>query len=401
MNEWRNKIMAKKIVLAGACRTAIGSMGGALSGVSAPDLGAIVIKEALNRAGVPAEKVDHVYMGCVIQAGLGQNVARQSSLKAGIPVETPAVTINVVCGSGLNAVNMAAAMIQAGEADIVVAGGTENMSAAPYLLNKGRFGYRLGNAEIIDSMVNDALWDAFNHYHMGITAENICDQWGLTREQLDEFAAASQQKAVKAQEEGKFDDEIVPVVIKGKKGDIVVSKDEGPRAGTTAEGIARLKPAFKKDGMVTAANASSINDGAAAIVVMSEEKAKELGVTPMATWVAGALGGVDPKIMGIGPVASTKKVLAKTGMTINDFDLIEANEAFAAQSLAVGHDLGFDTTKLNVNGGAIALGHPVGASGCRILVTLLHEMAKRDAKTGLATLCIGGGMGCSTIVKRD
>ena len=393
--------MAKKIVLAGACRTAIGSMGGALSGVSAPDLGAIVIKEALNRAGVPAAKVDHVYMGCVIQAGLGQNVARQSSLKAGIPVETPAVTINVVCGSGLNAVNMAAAMIQAGEADIVVAGGTENMSAAPYLLNKGRFGYRLGNAEIIDSMVNDALWDAFNHYHMGITAENICDQWGLTREQLDEFAAASQQKAVKAQEEGKFDDEIVPVVIKGKKGDIVVSKDEGPRAGTTAEGIARLKPAFKKDGMVTAANASSINDGAAAIVVMSEEKAKELGVTPMATWVAGALGGVDPKIMGIGPVASTKKVLAKTGMTINDFDLIEANEAFAAQSLAVGHDLGFDTTKLNVNGGAIALGHPVGASGCRILVTLLHEMAKRDAKTGLATLCIGGGMGCSTIVKRD
>ena len=393
--------MAKKIVLAGACRTAIGSMGGALSGVAAADLGALVIKEALNRAGVPAEKVDHVYMGCVIQAGLGQNIARQSSLKAGLPIETPAVTINVVCGSGLNAVNMAAAMIQAGEADIVVAGGTENMSAAPYLLNKGRFGYRLGNAEIIDSMVNDALWDAFNHYHMGITAENICDQWGLTREQLDEFAAASQQKAVKAQEEGKFDDEIVPVVIKGKKGDIVVSKDEGPRAGTTAEGIARLKPAFKKDGMVTAANASSINDGAAAIVVMSEEKAKELGVTPMATWVAGALGGVDPKIMGIGPVASTKKVLAKTGMTINDFDLIEANEAFAAQSLAVGHDLGFDTTKLNVNGGAIALGHPVGASGCRILVTLLHEMAKRDAKTGLATLCIGGGMGCSTIVKRD
>lgn len=393
--------MAKKIVLAGACRTAIGSMGGALSGVAAADLGALVIKEALNRAGVPDEKVDHVYMGCVIQAGLGQNIARQSSLKAGLPIETPAVTINVVCGSGLNAVNMAAAMIQAGEADIVVAGGTENMSAAPYLLNKARFGYRLGNGEIIDSMVNDALWDAFNNYHMGVTAENICDQWGLTREQLDEFAAASQQKAVKAQEEGRFEAEIVPVVIKGKKGDVVVSKDEGPRAGTTAEGIAKLKPAFKKDGMVTAANASSINDGAAAIVVMSEEKAKELGVTPMATWVAGALGGVDPKIMGIGPVASTKKVLAKTGMTINDFDLIEANEAFAAQSLAVGHDLGFDTAKLNVNGGAIALGHPVGASGCRILVTLLHEMAKRDAKTGLATLCIGGGMGCSTIVKRD
>lgn len=393
--------MAKKIVLAGACRTAIGSMGGALSGVGAADLGATVIKEALNRAGVPADKVDHVLMGCVIQAGLGQNVARQASLKAGLPIETPAVTINVVCGSGLNAVNMAANMIQAGEADIVVAGGTENMSAAPYLLRKGRYGYRLGNAELVDSMVNDALWDAFNNYHMGITAENICDQWGLTREQLDEFAAASQQKAVKAQEEGKFDAEIVPVVIKGKKGDIVVSKDEGPRTGTTAEGIAKLKPAFKKDGMVTAANASSINDGAAAIVVMSEEKAKELGVTPMATWVAGALGGVDPSIMGIGPVASTRKVLAKTGMEIKDFDLIEANEAFAAQSLAVGRDLGFDTSKLNVNGGAIALGHPVGASGCRILVTLLHEMAKRDAKTGLATLCIGGGMGCSTIVKRD
>ena len=393
--------MAKKVVLAGACRTAIGKMGGALSNTPAADLGAIVIKEALNRAGVPADKVDHVLMGCVIQAGLGQNVARQASLKAGLPIETPAVTINVVCGSGLNAVNMAANMIQAGEADIVVAGGTENMSAAPYLLRKGRYGYRLGNAELVDSMVNDALWDAFNNYHMGITAENICDQWGLTREQLDEFAAASQQKAVKAQEEGKFDAEIVPVVIKGKKGDIVVSKDEGPRAGTTAEGIAKLKPAFKKDGMVTAANASSINDGAAAIVVMSEEKAKELGVTPMATWVAGALGGVDPSIMGIGPVASTRKVLAKTGMEIKDFDLIEANEAFAAQSLAVGRDLGFDTSKLNVNGGAIALGHPVGASGCRILVTLLHEMAKRDAKTGLATLCIGGGMGCSTIVKRD
>ena len=393
--------MAKKIVLAGACRTAIGSMGGALSGVGAADLGATVIKEALNRAGVAADQVDHVLMGCVIQAGLGQNVARQASLKAGLPIETPAVTINVVCGSGLNAVNMAANMIQAGEADIVVAGGTENMSAAPYLLRKGRYGYRLGNAELVDSMVNDALWDAFNNYHMGITAENICDQWGLTREQLDEFAAASQQKAVKAQEEGKFNAEIVPVVIKGKKGDIVVSKDEGPRAGTTAEGIAKLRPAFKKDGMVTAANASSINDGAAAIVVMSEEKAKELGVTPMATWVAGALGGVDPSIMGIGPVASTRKVLAKTGMEIKDFDLIEANEAFAAQSLAVGRDLGFDTSKLNVNGGAIALGHPVGASGCRILVTLLHEMAKRDAKTGLATLCIGGGMGCSTIVKRD
>ena len=393
--------MAKKIVLAGACRTAIGSMGGALSGVGAADLGATVIKEALNRAGVPADKVDHVLMGCVIQAGLGQNVARQASLKAGLPIETPAVTINVVCGSGLNAVNMAANMIQAGEADIVVAGGTENMSAAPYLLRKGRYGYRLGNAELVDSMVNDALWDAFNNYHMGITAENICDQWGLTREELDKFAADSQQKAVKAQEEGKFKDEIVPVVIKGKKGDIIVDTDEGPRPGTTAEGIGKLKPAFKKDGMVTAANASSINDGAAAVVVMSEEKAKELGVKPMATWVDGALGGVEPSIMGIGPVESTRRVLERTGMEIKDFDLIEANEAFAAQSIAVGRDLGFDLTKLNVNGGAIALGHPVGASGCRILVTLLHEMQKRNAKTGLATLCIGGGMGCSAIVKRE
>ena len=394
--------MAKKVVLAGACRTAIGSMGGALSTVPAAELGSIVIREALKRAGIPAEKVDQVLFGCVIQAGLGQNVARQASLKAGLSIETPAVTINVVCGSGLHSVNMAAAMIQSGEADIVVAGGTENMSLAPYLINKGRFGYRLGKGVLVDSMVNDALWDAFNNYHMGMTAENICDQWNLTREELDKFAAESQQKAVKAQEEGKFKDEIVPVVIRGKKGDIIVDTDEGPRPGTTVEGISKLKPAFKRDGgMVTAANASSINDGAAAIVVMSEEKAKELGVKPMATWVAGALGGVDPSIMGYGPVASTRKVLAKTGMKINEFDLIEANEAFAAQSIAVGRDLEFDLSKLNVNGGAIALGHPVGASGCRILVTLLHEMAKRNSKTGLATLCIGGGMGCSTIVKMN
>ncbi len=393
--------MAKKVVLAGACRTAIGSMGGALSNVPAAELGAVVIKEALNRAGIPAEKVDQVLFGCVIQAGLGQNVAHQASLKAGLSIKTPAITLNVVCGSGLHTVNMAAAMIQSGQADIVVAGGTENMSSAPYLLRKGRYGYRLGNAELVDAMVNDALWDAFNNYHMGVTAENICDQWGLTREELDKFAADSQQKAVKAQEEGKFVDEIVPVVIKGKKGDIIVDTDEGPRPGTTAEGIAKLKPAFKKDGMVTAGNASSINDGAAAIIVMSEEKAKELGVKPMATWVDGVLGGVEPSIMGIGPVESTRRVLERTGMEIKDFNLIEANEAFAAQSLAVGKDLGFDTSKLNVNGGAIALGHPVGASGCRILVTLLHEMQKRNAKTGLATLCIGGGMGCSAIVKRE
>ena len=400
--------MAKKIVLAGACRTAIGSMGGALSTTPAPELGSIVIKEALNRAGVAPEQVDHVYMGCVIQAGLGQNVARQASIKAGLPIETPAVTVNVVCGSGLNCcgsglncVNMAAQMIQAGDADIVVAGGMENMSMAPYALKNARYGYRMGNAPMIDTMVNDALWDAFNDYHMGITAENVAEQWGLTREQLDEFAAASQQKACAAIEAGKFKDEIVPVEVKKKKETIVVDTDEGPRPGTTAEGIARLRPAFKKDGIVTAANASSINDGAAAIVVMSEEKAKELGVTPMATWVAGALGGVDPSIMGVGPVAATNKVMAKTGLSVDDMDLIEANEAFAAQSLAVAHDLKFDMDKVNVNGGAIALGHPVGASGCRILVTLLHEMQKRDAKKGLATLCIGGGMGCATIVERD
>ena len=393
--------MAKKIVLAGACRTAIGTMGGSLSTTPAAELGAIVIKEALKRAGVAPDAVDQVYMGCVIQAGLGQNVARQASIKAGLPIEVPAVTMNVVCGSGLNCVNQAAQMILAGEADVVVAGGMENMSMAPYAVPQGRYGYRMGNATMVDTMVNDALTDAFNQYHMGITAENICEQWGLTREELDEFAAWSQQKTVAAQEAGKFDDEIVPVEVKKKKETIIFNKDEGPRPGTTKESIAKLRPAFKKDGIVTAANSSGINDGAAAVIVMSEEKAKELGVTPMATWVAGALAGVDPAIMGIGPVAATKKVMAKTGMTIDDFDLIEANEAFAAQSVAVGKELGINMDKLNVNGGAIALGHPVGASGCRILVTLLHEMVKRDAKKGLATLCIGGGMGCATIVERD
>ena len=391
----------KKIVLAGACRTAIGTMGGALSTVPAAELGSVVIKEALNRAGIPAEQVDHVYMGCVIQAGLGQNVARQASLKAGLPVTTPAVTVNVVCGSGLNCVNMAAQMIEAGDADIVVAGGMESMSLAPYAMMKGRYGYRMGNATLVDTMVNDALWDAFNNYHMGITAENVAEQWHLTREMLDEFSANSQQKCEKAMAEGKFKDEIVPVEVKGKKGSVIVDTDEGPRPGTTVETLARLKPAFKKDGIVTAGNASGINDGAAAIVVMSEEKAKELGVKPMATWVGGALGGVDPSIMGVGPVAAVNKLMKKLDMKVADMDLIEANEAFAAQSLAVGHDLEFDPAKLNVNGGAIALGHPVGASGCRILVTLLHEMQRRDAKTGLATLCSGGGMGCATVVKRD
>ena len=391
----------KKIVLAGACRTAIGTMGGALSTVPAAELGSIVIKEALNRAGVKAEQVDHVYMGCVIQAGLGQNVARQASIKAGLPVTTPAVTVNVVCGSGLNCVNMAAQMIETGDADIVVAGGMESMSLAPYAMMKGRYGYRMGNATLVDTMVNDALWDVFNNYHMGITAENVAEQWNLTREMLDEFAACSQQKCEKAMAEGKFKDEIVPVEVKGKKGSVIVDTDEGPRPGTTVETLARLKPAFKKDGIVTAGNASGINDGAAAIVVMSKEKAKELGIKPMATWVGGALGGVDPSIMGVGPVAAVNKLMGKLNMKVADMDLIEANEAFAAQSLAVGHDLGFDMEKLNVNGGAIALGHPVGASGCRILVTLLHEMQRRDAKKGLATLCIGGGMGCATVVERD
>ena len=394
--------MAKKVVIASACRTAIGKMGGALSNTPAADLGAIVIKEALNRAGVAPEMVDEVKMGCVIQAAQGQNVARQASIKAGLPIEVPAITINVVCGSGLKCVNDAATMIKAGEADIVVAGGMESMSMAPFALPKARFGYRMNNGTLVDTMVNDALTDAFNHYHMMITAENVAEQWGLTREELDEFAAASQQKAVAAQESGRFKDEIVPVEVKQRKKTVIVDTDEGPRPGTTAESLAGLRCCSGKEGgMVTAGNASGINDGAAAVVVMSEEKAKELGVTPMATYVTGALGGVDPSIMGVGPVASTKKALAKANLTIDDMDLIEANEAFAAQSVAVARDLKFDMSKVNVNGGAIALGHPVGASGCRIFVTLLHEMQKRDAKKGLATLCIGGGMGCTTIVERD
>ena len=394
--------MAQKVVIAGAVRTAIGKMGGALSNTPAAELGSIVIKEALNRAGVKPEQVDEVLMGCVIQAGLGQNVARQASIKAGLPIETPAVTLNVVCGSGLNCVNMAADLIKAGEADIVVAGGMENMSMAPYALPNARFGYRMNNGTVVDTMVNDALTDAFNHYHMMITAENICDRWNLTREELDEFSANSQQKCEKAQAAGAFDDEIVPVPVKVKKEMVEFKVDEGPRAGTTVETLAKLKCCSGKEGgLVTAGNASGINDGAAAVVVMSEEKAKELGIKPMATWVGGALAGVEPEIMGIGPVAATKKVLKKTELTLDDIDLIEANEAFAAQSVAVAKDLGFDMSKVNVNGGAIALGHPVGASGCRILVTLLHAMAKRpEAKKGLATLCIGGGMGCATIVEK-
>lgn len=393
--------MARKVVLAGACRTAIGTMGGTLSNTPAPDLGTVVIKEALKRAGVAPEMVDEVYMGCVIQAGLGQNPARQAAVNAGIPVEVPATTINVLCGSGLHCVNLAAKLIANGEADIIVAGGMENMSKAPYLLYNARFGYRMGAAMMDDALLRDALHDAFGGYHMGITAENIAEEWRLTRQQLDEFAAWSQNKCEKARAEGKFKDEIVPVEVKKKKETILFDTDEGPRDGVTVESLSKLRPAFKEGGKVTAGNASGINDGAAAIIVMSEEKAKELGVTPMATWIGGELAGVEPRIMGIGPVASTRKVMEKKGYKIEDFDLIEANEAFAAQSVAVGHDLGFDMNKLNVNGSAIALGHPVGASGCRILVTLLYEMQRRHAKKGLATLCVGGGMGCSAIVEMD
>jgi acetyl-CoA C-acetyltransferase len=393
--------MARKVVLAGACRTAIGTMGGALSTTPAPVLGTIVIKEALKRAGVEPSQVDEVYMGCVIQAGLGQNPARQAAVNAGIPVEVPATTINVLCGSGLHCVSLAAKLIGMGDADIIVAGGMENMSMAPYLMQQGRYGYRMGSGELQDAMIKDALTDAFEGYHMGITAENIAEDWHLTRQQLDEFAAWSQNKAEKAIAEGKFKDEIVPVEIKKKKETIIFDTDEGPRAGVTVEGISHLKPAFKKDGgVVTAANSSGINDAASAIIVMSEEKAKELGVKPMGTWIAGELAGVEPRIMGIGPVAATKKVMAKAGYSIGDFDLIEANEAFAAQSVAVQHDLGFSNDVLNVNGGAIALGHPVGCSGNRILVSLLYEMQRRDVHRGLATLCVGGGMGCAAIVER-
>ena len=398
--------MSKKVVIASACRTAIGTMGGSLSTIPVADLGAIVIKEAVNRAGIKPEDVEHVYMGCVIQAGQGQNVARQASIKAGLPIETPAVTSNVVCGSGLNCVNQATQMIMAGDADVVVAGGMENMSMAPFAIPNGRYGYRMmwpsqSQGGLVDTMVKDALWDAFNDYHMITTADNIAKQWNLTREELDEFALKSQLKACAAIENGAFKDEIVPVEVKKKKETVVFDTDEGPRQGSTIEGLAKLRP-INPDGFVTAGNASGINDGAAAVVVMSEEKAKELGVKPMATFVAGALAGVDPTIMGIGPVAATRKAMAKAGYKIEDFDIIEANEAFAAQSVAVGKDLGIDVDKqLNPNGGAIALGHPVGASGARIFVTLLHEMQKKGAKKGLATLCIGGGMGCATIVEMD
>ncbi|MDQ0148819.1 acetyl-CoA C-acetyltransferase [Eubacterium multiforme] len=391
----------KEVVIVSAVRTALGSFGGALKNVPAVDLGALVIKEAVKKAGIKPEMVEEVLMGNVIQAGLGQNVARQATIKAGLPEEVPAMTINKVCGSGLRAVSLAAQMIKAGDTDIVVAGGVENMSRAPYLLETARWGQRMGNGKMVDSMINDALWDAFNDYHMGVTAENIAEKWNLTREEQDEFSANSQNKAEKAIKEGRFKDEIVPVVIPQRKGDpIVFDTDEFPRFGTTAEKLAKLRPAFKKDGTVTAGNASGINDGAAALVIMSAEKAESLGIKPMAKILSYGSRGLDPAIMGYGPFHATKKALEVAGLEVKDLDLIEANEAFAAQSLAVARDLGFDMTKVNVNGGAVALGHPVGASGARILVTLLHEMEKRDAKKGLATLCIGGGMGTAVVVER-
>lgn len=391
----------KKVVIASGVRTAIGSFGGSLTGIGSAELGRTVIVEALKRANVKPEQVDEVIFGCVLQAGLGQNVSRQAAIKAGIPVEVPTLTINKVCGSGLRAVSLAFQSILSGDNDIVVAGGTESMTDAPYYLPKGRWGFRMGDSKVIDGMVYDGLWEIFNGYHMGMTAENLAEQYGISRQEQDAFSAASQQKTEKAIKEGRFKDEIVPVVIPQKKGDPkIFDTDEFPKAGITTEGLAKLPTAFKKDGTVTAASSSGINDGAAALVIMSEEKAKELGIKPLAEIVAWASGGVDPKIMGVGPVPATQKALKKAGLTLNDIDLIEANEAFAVQSLSVAKELNFDMNKVNVNGGAIALGHPIGASGARILVTLLHEMQKRDSKYGLATLCIGGGMGTTLIVKR-
>lgn len=392
----------KKVVIASAVRTPIGTFGGTLANVSAADLGAIVIKEALKRAGVTAEMVDEVLLGNVLQAGQGQNPARQAAIKAGLPVEVPATTVNKVCGSGLKTVAMAAQSIMLGDADIIVAGGTENMSLAPYVLDKARNGYRMGHGEITDVMIRDGLWCAFNDVHMGITAENLADRYGFSRTEQDEYAALSQNRAEKALAADVFAPEIVPVEIPQRRGDpLVFARDEYPRPGVTADALGKLRPAFKKDGSVTAGNASGINDGAAAVVLMSEEKALELGVKPLATLLAYGAGGVDPSVMGIGPVPAVKQALVRAGLSMADIDLIEANEAFAVQSLSVAKELGFDMEKVNVNGGAIALGHPIGASGTRILVTLLHEMARRDARKGLATLCIGGGMGMALIVGRE
>ena len=390
----------REVVIVSAARTPIGSFGGTLKGTPTVTLGAIAVEEAIKRAGISADMVDEVILGCVLQAGLGQNVARQISMAAGIPKEVPALTINKVCGSGLRSVGLATSIIKAGDADIVVCGGAESMSMAPYVLPTARWGSRMGDTKMIDVMTNDGLTDAFNHYHMGITAENVAEQWGLTREQLDEFALKSQQKAEAAVKGGKFKDEIVPVVIPQKKGDpIVFDTDEFPKFGSTMEKIGKVRPAFKKDGMVTAANASGINDAGAAFVVMAKEKAEELGLEYLCTVKSYASAGVDPSIMGVGPIPSSQKALKLAGLTVEDIDLFEANEAFAAQSLAVGRDLNIPEEKLNVNGGAIALGHPIGASGARILISLIYEMKKRDSKYGLATLCIGGGMGTALIVE--
>lgn len=391
----------REVVIASAVRTPIGNFGGSLAGVSAVEMGSLVIKEALSRAKVKAEMVDEVIMGNVLGASLGQNVARQSSVRAGIPDEVPAVTVNKVCGSGLRSVSLAVQTILLGDNDIVVAGGTENMSQAPYVLPKARWGLRMGDGVVEDLMIKDGLSCAFNNYHMGLTAENIAEQWNISREEQDAFAVASQNKAEKAQKEGKFKDEIVPVEIPQRKGDpIIFDTDEFPRHGATIEGLAKLRPAFSKDGTVTAGNASGINDGAAALILMGKEKAEKLGVKPLATLRAYASGGVEPSIMGTGPIPATRKVLERAGLAIEEIDLIEANEAFAAQSIAVAKDLGFNMEKVNVNGGAIALGHPIGASGARILVTLLHEIQKQECRYGLATLCIGGGMGTAVVVEK-
>ncbi|WP_097026582.1 acetyl-CoA C-acetyltransferase [Clostridium peptidivorans] len=391
----------KEVVIVSAVRTALGSFGGGLKDVPAVELGATVIKEAVKRAGIKPEDVQEVIMGNVLQAGLGQNPARQAVIKSGLPQEVPAFSINKVCGSGLRAVSLAAQMIKAGDADVIIAGGMENMSRAPYVLNDARWGQRMGNGQLVDEMITDGLWDAFNQYHMGMTAENIAEKWGLTREEQDQFALSSQLKAEAAIKEGRFKDEIVPVVIPQRKGEPkVFDTDEFPKFGSTIEKLGKLRPAFRKDGTVTAGNASGINDGAAAFVVMSAEKAQELGLTPLAKITSYGSAGLDPAIMGYGPFHATKVALEKANVAVEDLDLIEANEAFAAQSIAVAKDLGFDMEKVNVNGGAIALGHPIGASGARILVSLIHEMQRRDAKKGLATLCIGGGMGTALIVER-
>jgi acetyl-CoA C-acetyltransferase len=386
-------------VIVSAVRTAIGTYGGGLAEVPAVKLGEICIRAGLDRADLKPDQVEEVIMGNVLQAGLGQNPARQAAVNAGLPFDVPAMAINKVCGSGLKAVALAAQAIKLGDAEIIIAGGMESMSRAPYLLEKARFGYRMGDGELVDEMIRDGLWDAFNSCHMGITAENICSDCNLTREELDEFALQSQQKATRAIATGVFRDEIVPVEVPGKKGPTLFETDQQPRE-TTAEGLAKLRPAFKKDGMVTAGNSSGLNDGGAAVVVMSGQKAKELGLKPLATIRSYASAGVDPRVMGLGPIPSSRRALEKAGLEISDMDLIEANEAFAAQSVEVGKELGFDRSKLNVNGGAIALGHPIGASGTRILVTLLYEMQRRNAHYGLATLCIGGGQGVAMIVER-